>query len=78
MSFMGIGDISPEIWWEALFLCCKIIHYQMIIKENLNIELIFNRAVARSDARLPGMRTIVSRSSILTSGSILSWGLVVN
>ena len=32
-------------------------------------------AVARSDARLPGMRTV--SGSILTSGNILSWRLVM-
>ena len=32
-------------------------------------------AVARSDARPPGMRTVAG--SILTSGNILSWRLVI-
>ena len=33
-------------------------------------------AVARSDARLPGMRTVAG--SILTSGDIPSWRLVIS
>ena len=40
-----------------------------------NQSLISSGAVARSDSRPPGMRTITG--SILTSGNILSWSLVM-